>query len=190
MARARKKTKPAPDTASVENPNWSRAYDGDRTNPRFVTVPFNHRESAISLLAAKGAIDPAQMAAADRFRAIWEALGGAGAGALDYSREPVDGGGASEPITERQLTAGKELKRAAEALRTSHGEYAYRLVTYVAGEGRSIHELTETRRQRDTMTDNLRAYLDVLSDIWGFANKGSLRKRNDLPRAREHVRPR
>lgn len=158
-------------SSSVHNPNWSRDHHGDRTNPRYIDVKMNIRESAITTLAAKGAIDAAQAAAADRFRAIWEQMGGAGAGALDYSKEVVDGGGVSEPITIRQLEAGRALKEARGVLKAAHGEYAYRLVTYIAGEGRSVHELTETRRQRDTMTDNLRSYLDVLAVLWKFAGK-------------------
>lgn len=157
--------------ASIENPNWSRDHDGDRTNVRYVQQPINIRESAITTLAAQRVIDPAQTAAADRFRAAWERMGGAGAGALDYSKEVVDGGGIAEPITVRQLEAGRELKAARDALVKAHGEYAYRLVGYIAGEGRSIHELTETRRQRDTMTDNLRSYLNVLAILWKFSNR-------------------
>lgn len=187
MAKAKQKPKPTPEvmTATVENPNWSRSHDGDKTNPRFITVAFNHKESAISALAAKGVLDAAQVAAAVRFRGLWEALGGSGAKAMDYSKEPVDGGGTSEPISVKQLNAGADLKRASDALKAAHGLYAYRLVSYIAGEGRSIHELTETRRQRDTMTDNLRAYLDVLADLWNYSGKGSVRTRNDLTRARE-----
>lgn len=157
--------------AEIENPNWSRAHDGVRTNVRYVQQPINIRESAITTLAAKGVIDEAQTAAADRFRALWERMGGAGAGALDYSREPVDGGGIAEPITIRQLEAGFELRAARDALLKAHGEYAYRLVGYIAGQGMSIHELTETRRQRDTMTDNLRSYLDVLAVLWKFSTR-------------------
>lgn len=167
-----------------ENPLWSRDHDGSRTNVRYVDMPVNIRESAITALAARGAIDEGQAAAADRFRQAWEALGGAGAKAIDYSREPVDGGAAIEPITVRQMSAGQDLKHAQKALKTVHGEYACRLVGYVCGEGRSIHELTETRRQRDTMTDNLRTYLDLLAKLWGYDNGGTLRARNDLTRAR------
>lgn len=157
--------------AEIENPNWSRDHAGDRTNVRYVQQPINIRESAITTLAAKKVIDKGQAAAADRFRAAWERMGGAGAGALDYSKEPVDGGGIAEPITVRQLEAGRELKAARDALVKAHGEYAYRLVGYIAGEGRSIHELTDTRRQRDTMTDMLRIYLDVLAVLWKFSGR-------------------
>jgi len=34
-----------------------------------------------------------------------------------------------------------------------------------------VHELTSTRRQRDTLTDNLRTYLDVLAAHWDFQTK-------------------
>ena len=170
----------------VDNPLYMRDHAGDKTNHRQISVPFNHKESAISALAAKRAIDEAQAAAAVRFRSLWEAVGGAGAKAIDYSKEPVDGGGAVEPISLKQLTAGSELKRASDALKSAHGLYAYRLVGYVAGEGRSIHEMTETRRQRDTMTDNLRTYLDVLAELWGFRTRNSFRSRNGLTRAREN----
>ncbi len=171
--KARRKPKPMPTVpvTTVENPDWRRDRDGDRAFPRYVKVEFNPRESAISVLASKGTLNAAQVASADRFRGLWEALGGSGAGALDYTKEPVDGGTTPDPITIRQLSAGRELKRASEALRKAHGEYAYRLVGYIAGEGRSIHELTETRRQRDTMTDNLRTYLDVLAVLWGFTRR-------------------
>lgn len=177
-----------PDIAIVEkeNPLWSRDHAGDKTNVRYLHLPVNMRESAITMLAAKGVIDEAQCAAADRFRKAWEALGGAGAKAMDYSKEPVDGGGPVEPITVKQLSAGQDLKAAQAALEREHGRYAYKLVGYVCGEGHSIHTLTETRRQRDTMTDNLRSYLDVLAGLWGYAQKGSLRHRNDLTRAREN----
>ncbi|MBZ9894230.1 hypothetical protein LB545_07715 [Mesorhizobium sp. BR1-1-6] len=158
-------------SAIIENPNWSRDHDGDKTNVRYVSQPINIRESAITTLAAKGVINAGQAAAAVRFRAAWERMGGAGAGALDYSKEPVDGGGVVEPITIRQLEAGRELKDARDALKKAHGEYAFRVVCYIAGEGRSIHELTETRRQRDTLTDNLRAYLDVLAVLWEYAGR-------------------
>lgn len=175
-----------PDIAMVrkENPLWSKDHDGAKSNVRFINVPVNTRESAITALAARGAIDKAQESAAERFRRAWEALGGSGAKAMDYTREPVDGGVSVEPITVRQLSAGQDLKQAQKALKEAHGDYAYRLVGYVCGEGRSIHELTETRRQRDTMTDLLRMYLDVLAGLWNYAGKGSVRQRNDLTRAR------
>lgn len=156
-------------TMRVENPNWSRAHDGDKTNPRFEMANLNVRESAIIALRAKKAIDDAQYLAAEKFCRLFETIGGSGARAIDYSREFVDGGRFPEPIGVHQIDAGKKLAAAYEALKAAHGIYAWKLVIYICGEGRSIHELTETRRQRDTMTDNLRQYLDVLAEHWGYA---------------------
>lgn len=155
----------------VDNPLYAREHDGDRTNPRRTGAFVNIRESAITMLAAKGAINPAQTAAAVRFRQLWERMGGAGAGAMDYSRVVVDGGKTPDPISASQMEAGRDLKDAEKALKAAHGVYAYKLVGYVCGEGYSIHDLTETRRQRDTMTDLLRMYLDVLADLWGYSGR-------------------
>jgi hypothetical protein len=107
---------PAPSKARlrptlVENPFYSRAHPADSTNPRTIPAMMNIRESAITTLAARGVLDAAQVAAATRFRALWEAIGGKGASAIDYGREHVDGGKARDPITERQVNAGKELAR-------------------------------------------------------------------------------
>lgn len=179
-AKRKAMSKPAPNMASVENPNWSRAHDGDRTNPRFITVEFNHRESSISVLASKGSLDAAQVAAAVRFRGLWEAMGGAGAGAIDYSKTRVDGGVAPEPISARQMSAGVELNRVRQVVKEVRGTDGYDLVVKIAGEGRSIRDLVRNpsdRRERDTKTDELKACLDVLAELWGFAGKGSVRSR-------------
>lgn len=78
---------PAPSKARlrptlVENPYFSRAHPADSKNPRSIPAMVNVRESAITTLASRGVLDAAQVAAADRFRALFEAMGGKGAGAL------------------------------------------------------------------------------------------------------------
>jgi len=156
----------------VENPNWSRDHHGRRDNPRYISAEVSLRESAIVALRAKGAIDEPQHQAAEQFRRLFEAIGGKGARAIDYSREFVDGGRFPDPIGDRQIDAGKKLAAAYDVLTAAHGLYAWRLLGYICGEGRSIRDLTETRRQRDTMADNLRAYLDCLCAHWGFVRKG------------------
>lgn len=153
----------------VDNPHYAPEHAGDRTNPRRIGAFVNAGESAITRLASKGALSSAQVAAANKFRTLWESMGGSGAGAMDYSRVVVDGGKSRDPISAMQMQAGRELKEAQTALKRSHGEYAYRLVGYVCGQGYSIHDLCETRRQRDTMTDLLRMYLDVLAEMWNLA---------------------
>jgi len=154
-------------TATVENPLWSRDHAGDRTNVRYTTVQVNVRESAIGTLTAKNLLSQAQVRAADKFRALWETMGGAGAGAIDYSREYVDGGKGPQTITERQLLAGHELARCRELL----GLRGFTLIRSVCGEGQSLWDIGSKRRDRDTAADNLRGCLDDLANMWGFKTK-------------------
>ncbi len=174
---ARKKKKPVTlskltiATASVENPSWRPDLDGEKAFPRMITVPINTRESAIGTLVARGQLNASQALAADAFRKHWERLGGKGASAMDYSRVVVDGGLIADPINPGQIEAGKELHKAFKALTKAHGLYAYKLVSYIVGDGYSMHDLAQTRRQRDTLTDNLRDYLDCLAECWGYSKR-------------------
>lgn len=176
MARKKKKkpislSKISVGVATVENPDWRPDRDGEKAFPRMVSVPINTRESAIGTLVARGQLNPAQALAADTFRRHWERMGGKGASAMDYSRVVVDGGPIADPMNPGQIEAGKQLHKAFKALTKAHGLYAYRLVSYIVGDGYSMHDLAQTRRQRDTMTDNLRTYLDCLAEEWGFAKR-------------------
>lgn len=159
-------------TMRHENPSWTPANDGEKWAPRYIQPTVNLRESAIVSLRAKKAIDECQYEAAELFRRLFEAIGGKGARAIDYSREFVDGGRFPDPVSDHQIDAGRKLAKAYEALTKAHGLYAWRLVGYICGEGRAISELTETKRQRLTMADNLRTYLDCLAAHWGLASRG------------------
>jgi hypothetical protein len=155
-----------------DNPDFSRDHEeGKYGNPRRISVVVNVRESAVSTLAARGLLNEAQVEAADKFRRLFERMGGSGARAIDWRKEAVDGGRFPDPIGVAQIDAGKQLAAAYEDLVKQHGVYAWKLVSYVCGDGYSIHELTETRRQRDTMTDNLRGYLDVLAGHWNLMGR-------------------
>ncbi|MGO6791498.1 hypothetical protein ACCS70_34085 [Rhizobium ruizarguesonis] len=54
---------------TVANPYYSPSHDGYASNPRTVQAFVNLKESAITMLASRGRIDAAQLAAAMRFRA-------------------------------------------------------------------------------------------------------------------------
>lgn len=152
----------------VENPDFSRDHaEGKAGNIRIIKAQVNVRESAIATLAARGALDAAQVASADRFRALWERMGGKGVKAIDYSNEPVDGGGYSDPIVSTQLEAGKQLKRCRELL----GEYGYNLVRLVAGERKSIHEICGSRREREFTAMRLRQDLTSLAEMWNLQSR-------------------
>ncbi|WP_162130395.1 hypothetical protein [Rhizobium sp. CF122] len=144
------------------------AFSGPMTvNPKTVTAAMNLRESPIAMMAAKGHLAKHQVEAAVMFRRLWEALGGSGAGSFDYSREPVDGGGAREPITDRQIDAGIRLKGCRDLLGRRH----YDVVSRIAGEGRTIAELGTSKRARHTLADYLRDALDDLAVHWGFQKR-------------------
>ncbi|WP_455271216.1 hypothetical protein [Rhizobium herbae] len=156
----------------VDNPYYSKDHAGDGSNPVKIKASINIRESAIITLATRRHIDESQLAAANKFRGLWEAMGGAGAGSFDYSREHVDGGGSTDPLTERQINAGLELKRCRQTL----GVRAYDIMAKVAGEGHAIQELAKTHRERTTLTDYLKDGLDELAKAWGYQNRGTKRK--------------
>lgn len=153
--------------AQVDNPMWSRAHDGDKTNPRKISAVINIRESPAAYLFARGSIDEAQLKAADQFRRLFEAMGGSGARAIDWRKEAVDGGKFPDPIGTHAIDAGKKLAKAYEAVTHVHGIFAWSLLGRVCGEG--VH-ITGTRREVATGIDNLKAYLDVLTEHWQMAS--------------------
>lgn len=156
----------------IPNPLYNPRYEGYAGNPKHITAAMNVRESAIVTLRHRGHITEAQELAANRFRSLWEALGGSGAGSFDYSREPVDGGGSRDPLTERQVNAGIELARCQSIL----GVRAYAIMSKVAGEGYAIGDLAASQRERKTASDYLKDGLDELAVHWGYQKAVDARK--------------
>jgi len=155
--------------AYVDNPYWRPDLEGESSIPRKIRAAVNVRESAVGTLAARKLIDEGQAEAATRFRKHWEATGGAGAQAMDYSRDKVDGGQIADPIDVMQMQAARRLAEAERVL----GVRNYELVRRVCGEGAAMTEIFTEKRDRLTATDNLRASLDDLARIWGIAVKAS-----------------
>lgn len=151
--------------AQVDNPYFSADHPVGAMNPRKVHVAKNLRESAVETLYARKKLDDAQKKAADRFRATWEACGGAGAPAMDYSQIRVDGGGARDPISDRMVDASKALKDCRMLL----GKRNFELVARVCGQGLSLQDIDRGQRARSTLADNLKASLEDLARMWGLA---------------------
>jgi hypothetical protein len=156
----------------VDNPYYSRAHDGEGANPIKIKAKRNIRESAIVTLSARKLITKSQEEAADQFRAYYESACGAGAGAFDYTKEPVDGGRAREGLSERQERASAKLEQAKRIL----GRRAYYIVCKIAGEGCRIQDLASTQRERTTLTDYLKDGLDDLATCWGLSTRRSRRE--------------
>lgn len=160
-----------PVLAEVENPMYNRAHDGETWNPKKITSVVNLKESALVTLEQRGLIDAAQVKAGERFRMIWEALGGSGAGAFDYSREPVDGGGPRSALSDRQVQAGIELADCRPIL-----GIGYDIMVKVAGEGMAVTEITHSKNLQRAYVEMLKQGLTALAQHFGYENHGKLRR--------------
>lgn len=119
------------------------------------------RQSSVVTLAAHGVLDANQVAAAFRFRNLFEVV-------IEAKRQSIGFNEWQEPgppppdLAARRSDATKDLGRA-RALLGSHG---YMLIGRVCGEGFHIADLYATRRERDTMVDMLRLHLTSLAKLW------------------------
>ncbi|NTG48595.1 hypothetical protein G6M04_14475 [Agrobacterium rhizogenes] len=155
----------------VDNPLHNPAHDGEAWNPKRILSAINLKESALVTLEQRKLINPAQVRAAERFRVIWEALGGAGAGSFDYTREPVDGGGPRSALSDRQIQAGIDLADCRRVL-----GIGYDIMVKVAGEGRAVTELTQSKNLQRAYIEMLKQGMTALAIHFGYENHGKLRK--------------
>lgn len=163
--------KASPELSEIDNPLYNRSHDGERWNPKKVYAVKNMKESALVVLEQRKLIDEAQVKAGERFRRIWEALGGAGAGSFDYSREPVDGGGPRSALSDRQIQAGIDLADCRRVL-----GIGYDIMVKVAGEGRAISDLAQSKNLQRAYIEMLKQGLTALAVHFGYENSGKLRK--------------
>lgn len=152
----------------VDNPMYSRAHHTSKGNPVKIKAAVNVRESPIGLLAARGLINVAQVRAASRFRALWEAMG-TSVRAMDYSIDPVDGGGVSDPISIRQMDAGLQLANLIKD--RAIGQRHYDVLVKIIGQGVEISQLSKNRSERDAFTTYLKHGLEDLAIHWGYQTR-------------------
>lgn len=160
-----------PELSEIDNPLYNRAHDGETWNPKKIMGVKNMKESALVVLEQRKLIDEAQAKAGERFRRIWEALGGAGAGSFDYSREPVDGGGPRSALSDQQIQAGIDLADCRRVL-----GIGYDVMVKVAGEGRAISELAHSKNLQRAYIEMLKQGLTALGVHFGYQNNGKIRK--------------
>lgn len=158
----------------VDDPYFNASHAESRGNTRKTTAAYNMMESPIAYMIAKGQVNQAQGQAGLHFRRIFEAAGGTGAQAMDYTKEPVDGGMIADPITERQWQAGQGLREAHAML----GQLGYDLVRDVCGRGCFIKDLYPTKWQQTQAGRNLQDSLSTLAYHWGYETR-QYRKWND-----------
>lgn len=156
MATARVKTTR---TVTVANPDFRTNQPEGEANQRYVQAVVSLRENSIISLAAHGALDANQVAAAWYFRKAFETVRDIKGGSLE---EMTRGTRRPNGIAEKKLAAAFDLKIAKRFL----GAHGYSLVATVCGEGFHIRDIYKTRRERDTATDLLRIHLTGLADVW------------------------
>ena len=148
---------------TVDNPYYDRSHPESGTNPKRSRAQFNMRESYAGLLYGRHAIDTGQWEAAGIIRRAYEAMGGAGARAIDYERERVDGGQIAQTVVDRHLEAAGKLAEALKAL----GPEGYDLTLRLAGEGQSPKDLSPVESRQRYLRERFKECLDTLAVLWG-----------------------
>ncbi len=151
-------------TMEVDNPDWSHDRDKVPGFPKHVRAAVNMRESPIVWMLAHDQVSTTQAKAASRFRELYEAAGSADLKAMDTTKEPVDGGGFPDILTDRKMQAAKDLKDVHALL----GIEGYRLIVNVCGECNWIRDLGHTQWKRLRLADKLRECLNALAIHWGY----------------------
>ena len=148
----------------VPNPDWTPDRDQVPGFPKSVRANVNCRESPIVWMLAHNQVSPTQAKAASRFRELYEATGTGDLKAMDYMKEPVDGGGFPDIITDRKMAAAKELSEVHKLL----GLEGFRLLANICGDCIWIKDLERTKRRQVVAGQMLRVCLDALAVHWGY----------------------
>lgn len=154
----------------VDNPTWEPAKDGVGGVPKKIEVVVNRRHDIVLWLHSRGDIDDAQKLAGDRFLALHEQMD-YGSRAMDYSREPVDGGAAWPDHDVHAIEAAKELAQ----LREYVGAWDYLLLVRAICHRSSIHSIVmglygaAREADRKYIGRRLRDALEMAAKYWGYA---------------------
>jgi hypothetical protein len=172
LRRKKKVNRVKGNTIEVENPNYNPAINA-RWNAQKIRVGFNKYEDPALAMYARRKLNEAQAAAAYRFRQLYERGGGAGARAIDYGRERVDGGKTPDPFSQGQQDARKELAYAHEQI----GADSYNLVEMFCGQRLTIRQIVAHEYARPTVhyervtSTTIKGALSRLAEIWGYETR-------------------
>lgn len=132
----------------------------------------NVRESSIDHMHSRGRIDASQKLAGDRFRKLWEMASVGRNQAMDTTKEPVDGGGAGDPISDELIKASQELARVMRGV----GSVGSALLIDMVGEGKLLKDvaakwsntggIVRGERAEGYITGRVVEALDDLVRIW------------------------
>lgn len=148
---------------------------------RYAAV-VNVRESSIDHMASRGRINTAQSEAGQRFRRLWEQAAVGRNQAMDTTKEFVDGGGASDPISDALVKASIELNRILQVA----GPVGSQLLISIVGEGARIEDAAKDwskaggavrgERAEGYVTGRMIEALDDLVKFWKLESDPILKK--------------
>lgn len=155
----------------VDNPMFSADHAESQSNPKKTKAAYNYRESPVSLMHARGQVGSAQAMAANEFRRLYELAGQSGPKAVDWRKEPVDGGGPSDgDALGRQMEAAREIIRAKNKL----GDAGFLLVEKICGQCMFLKHVVEdmspkyNKRHETKLSKELKDCLTTLAIFWGY----------------------
>jgi hypothetical protein len=129
------------------------------------------RDDPLRRYKVRGFIDQAQFEAGREWQNCYEAVEiGRGQG-IDYGRPKVDGGGFSDPLSERRRRAARDLERMGRVL----GQFGEAIFRKVLGERKFMEQVVRefgyepTQRQIDGFSFTFRMGLENLAKARGLA---------------------
>jgi hypothetical protein len=153
----------------VDNPLYSSDHAESASNPRRTKAVYNYRESPASLMYARGKIDAAQYRAADWYRRMYETAGSS-VKAMDWRREPVDGGKMQDPFTQRRSDAHQAIEETYELL----GARGHELIEKFCAQGFFIKQISlqevgaVSKRHEAKISAMIKECLSVIAVERGF----------------------
>lgn len=144
-----------------------------------ITVIRNVRGDVLAQMFSRNQIDRCQFEAGRKWQAYYDAAAIGGIKAMDTTKEPVDGGGIVETLTEKVLKAVKALAVADRDLGLE-GRY---LLVDVLGKGYSIEQASVLRgansaRDREFWGKRFRECLDTVAVSYNLADRRLTRRAN------------
>lgn len=149
-----------------------RIIDDPYQKGRKVTVTANVRESAIDHMASRGRLDATQVAAADRFRKMWELAAIGRQKGVDLDNVGGGSGVPNDPLTDALVRASRALNTALRELGPVHSK----ILIDIVGEGKLIETvatnwakaggIVKGKRAEGYITGTLVDAVNRLVEVW------------------------
>lgn len=134
-----------------------------------ITVTRSVRDDPLADMFSRHVIDKAMYEGGRRLQRLYEIMVIGPISAVDTSKEPVDGGKMSEPITEKQRQAARDIAAVDKML----GQFGSTLMRNLLAEGMTVGQICArhncvTARQSNFMSQRVRECLDDVCFHFGL----------------------